>query len=110
MPDTNELLKRWPYLPDDAVVHTKVVAAVTGLSERTVRYDPRFKRVYLTSGRYGFRVGEVKRILTGATWQQLGDAAQRVVECSAQRVVECSADIRDHSIKVQRELNRRKGG
>jgi hypothetical protein len=102
MPDTNELLKRWPYLPDDAVVHTKVVAAVTGLSERTVRYDPRFKRVYLTSGRYGFRVGEVKRILTGATWQQLGDAAQRVVECSA--------DIRDHSIKMQRELNRRREG
>jgi len=66
MPDTNELLKRWPYLPDDAVVHTKVVAAVTGLSERTVRYDPRLKRVYLTSGRYGFRVGEVKKILTGA--------------------------------------------
>jgi hypothetical protein len=103
MPDTNELLKRWPYLPDDAVVHTKVVAAVTGLSERTVRYDPRFKRVYLTSGRYGFRVGEVKRILTGATWQQLGDVAQRVVES-------CGADLRDHSTKMQRELNRRREG
>jgi len=36
MPDTNELLKRWPSLPDEAVVHVKVAAAVTGLSERTI--------------------------------------------------------------------------
>jgi hypothetical protein len=48
MPDINELLKRWPSLPDEAVVHAKVAAAVTGLSERTIRYDERFKRVYLT--------------------------------------------------------------
>jgi hypothetical protein len=34
------------------------------------------------------------------SWQEIGDAAQHVVES-------CSADIRDHSIKMQRELNRR---
>jgi hypothetical protein len=65
MPDINDLLKRWPSLPDEAVVHTKVVSAVTGLSERTVRYDPRFERVYLTDNRYGFRVGVVRKILAG---------------------------------------------
>jgi hypothetical protein len=79
MPDLNDLLKRWPSLPDEAVVHTKVVAAVTGLSERTIRYDPRFERVYLTPNRYGFRVGSVKKILSG-DWQKFWDIAERVVE------------------------------
>jgi uncharacterized protein YgfB (UPF0149 family) len=36
-------------------------------------------------------------------WHRIGDAAQRVVES-------CSADIRDHSIKMHRELNRRREG
>ena len=102
MSDTNELLKRWPSLPDEAVVHVKVAAAVTGLSERTIRYDARFQRVYLTENRYGIRVGDIRKVLAGGNWRRLGDAAQRVVECNA--------DIRDHSIKMQRELNRRKGG
>jgi hypothetical protein len=102
MPDTNELLKRWPSLPDEAVAHIKLVAAVTGLSERTVRHDPRFERVYVTQNRYGIRVGNVRKVLAGENWHKLGDVAQRVVES-------CSADIRDHGIKMQRELNRRKG-
>ena len=37
-----------------------------------------------------------------STFRPIGDAA-------AARKLECSADIRDHSIKMQRELNRRKG-
>lgn len=65
MSELNDLLKRWPYLPDEAIVHSKVTAAVTGLSERTVRYDPRFKRIYLTATRYGHRVGEIRKILQG---------------------------------------------
>jgi len=73
MPDTNELLKRWPSLPDEAVVHVKVAAAVTGLSERTIRYDGRFPRVQLTENRYGIRVGDIRKVL-------IGDAAQRVVD------------------------------
>ena len=48
MAELTDLLKRWPSLPDEAVVNCKLTAAVTGLSERTVRYDPRFERVYLT--------------------------------------------------------------
>ena len=35
------------------------------------------------------------------TRKQIGDVAQRVVES-------CDADIRDHSIKMQRELNHRR--
>jgi hypothetical protein len=65
MSEINKLLKRWPYLPDDAIVHSKVTAAVTGLSERTVRYDPRLERVYLTPTRYGHRVRDIKKILSG---------------------------------------------
>jgi len=42
-----------------------VTAAVTGLSERTIRYDPRFERVYLTKSRYGNRVGNVRKVLAG---------------------------------------------
>jgi hypothetical protein len=102
MPDTVELLKRWPSLPDEAVVHAKVAAAVTGLSERTIRYDSRFKRVYLTENRYGIRVGDIRKVLAGENRHKLGDVAQRVVES-------CGADIRDHNIKMQRELNRQKG-
>ena len=102
MPDTNELLKRWSLLPDEAVVHAKVAAAVTGLSERTIRYDSRFPRVYLTENRYGIRVGDIRKVLAGENWRKLGDAAQHVAESY-------SADIRDHNIKMQCELNRRKG-
>ena len=101
MSDTNELLKRWPSLPDEAVVHAKVAAAVTGLSERTIRYDSRFQRVYLTENRYGIRVGDIRKVLAGENRRKLGNAAQHVVES-------CSADIRDHSIKMQHELNQRR--
>jgi hypothetical protein len=65
MADLTELLKRWPSLPDEAVVNCKVTAAVTGLSERTIRYDPRFERVYLTPNRYGNRVGNIRKVLAG---------------------------------------------
>src|SRR5262249_1183010 len=101
MPDINDLLKRWPSLPDEAVVHAKVAAAVTGLSERTIRYDSRFKRVYLTENRYGIRVGDIRKVLAGENRHMLGDVAQRVVES-------CSADMRDHNIKMHAELNRRR--
>src|SRR6516165_7037551 len=72
MTELADLLKRWPSLPNEAIVHSKVVAAVTGLSERTIRYDPRLKRVYLTPNRYGFRVSNVKEILAGETTNSPG--------------------------------------
>jgi hypothetical protein len=80
MPSIDDLLKRWPSLPDDAVVPAKLVAIVTGLSERTIRYGPRFERIQLTPNRYGYRVGTVRRILAGGNWQRVGDVAQRVVD------------------------------
>ena len=73
MAELTELLKRWPSLPDEAVVNSKLTAAITGLSERTVRYDPRFERVYLTKTRYGQRVGNIRKVLAGLSKD--GDAA-----------------------------------
>jgi len=65
MADLAELLKRFPHLPDEAVVPSKITSAVTSLSERTVRYDPRFERIYLTATRYGHRVGNIRKVLAG---------------------------------------------
>jgi len=59
MTELTELLKRWSSLPDEAVVNSKLTAAITGLSERTVRYE----RVYLTKTRYGQRVGDIRKML-----------------------------------------------
>jgi hypothetical protein len=53
-------------------------------------------------GRYGFRKSDIEK-LSRDGWQPSGEVAQRVVES-------CSADVRDHSIKMQRELNRRNKG
>jgi hypothetical protein len=70
MADIAELLKRFQHLPDEALVPSKVTAAVTSLSERTVRYDPRFERVYLTPTRYGHRVGNIRKVLASLSRQQ----------------------------------------
>jgi hypothetical protein len=50
-------------LPDDAVVQTKVTALVLGLSEKTVRYHPQLERVQVSEGRYGQRVGSIRRLV-----------------------------------------------
>jgi hypothetical protein len=65
MSKITDALRRWPDLPDDAVVQTRVTAAITGLSEKTIRYDPRLPRVYLNNNRYGQRVRDVRRVLSG---------------------------------------------
>lgn len=61
MADLTELLRRWPLLPDDAVVPSKLTAAVTSLSERSIRCHPDLKG----KTRYGFRAGDVRKILAG---------------------------------------------
>jgi predicted DNA-binding transcriptional regulator AlpA len=64
-------------------------------------------KVQISERRIGYVTADVeewlnaKRRIAG-DWQQIGDAAQRVAE-------QCGADIRDHNIKMQRELNRQKG-
>jgi hypothetical protein len=49
--------------PDDAVIPTDVTAAVTGLSTRTIRYHPQLRRHYVSADRYGFRAGDIRRLL-----------------------------------------------
>jgi hypothetical protein len=99
--DLLEILKRYDALPPSAVVSSKAAAAILGVSERVVRYHPGLPRVQLTTQRYGFRKSDIEK-LSRDGWQPIGDAAQRVVES-------CGADIRDHQIKMQRELDRQKG-
>jgi hypothetical protein len=62
LPDDNddlaELLRRFDTLPDDAVVPTRVTAAVHGVSERTVRRA--YPSVRLSPNRKGQRVGTIR--------------------------------------------------
>jgi hypothetical protein len=60
-----EIIKRFDDLPDDAVVSTKITALVLGCADRTIRYHPRLTRVYISQGRYGFRVGNIRSIVRG---------------------------------------------
>jgi hypothetical protein len=53
-----EVLRQFDSLPDDAVVPTRVTAAVHGISERTVRR--RYPAVQLTLNRKGYRVGTLR--------------------------------------------------
>lgn len=61
-----EILERFAALPDEAVVPSKVTAIILGTSERTIRYHPTLPRVQVSVGRYGQRVGDIRR-LTGAS-------------------------------------------
>ena len=68
MPDFSkcfEIVKHWDALPDDAVVSAKITALVLGCAERTIRYHPKLKRIEISRGRYGFRVGNVREITRG---------------------------------------------
>jgi hypothetical protein len=57
-----EILERFDALPDDAVVPSKITAIILGLSERTVRYHENLRRVRLSVGRYGQRVGDIRKL------------------------------------------------
>jgi hypothetical protein len=59
----DEQIKRFPLLPDEAAVATKVTEAITGLSGRTIRYHPGLRRVWLSKSRYGQRAGDVRKLL-----------------------------------------------
>jgi hypothetical protein len=60
-----EIIRHWDSLPDDAVVSSRITALVLGCAERTIRYHPKLKRIELSLGRYGFRVGNVRKIARG---------------------------------------------
>jgi hypothetical protein len=56
------ILERFAALPDEAVVPTSVTATILGVSERTIRYHPHLPRRQVSRGRYGQRVGDVRRL------------------------------------------------
>jgi hypothetical protein len=58
-------LERFPHLPNEAIIHSKVTSALSGLSERTIRYHPALPRVYVSATRYGQRAGDVRKLLAG---------------------------------------------
>jgi len=62
---TNELheaLERFNVLPDDAILPSRVTGIILGISERTVRYHPNLPRVQISRGRYGQRVGDIRKL------------------------------------------------
>jgi len=65
-----EKVRQFDSLPDDAVLQTKITALLLGCSERTVRYHPELKRVQLSRGRYGQRVGDIRKLCREGIPQQ----------------------------------------
>jgi hypothetical protein len=60
--NTLEALQRFDALPDDAVVPSRVTGMILGISERTIRYHPYLPRVQISRGRYGQRVGDIRKL------------------------------------------------
>ena len=60
--DLHEALARFNVLPDDAVLPSQVTAVLLGVSERTIRYHPNLPRVQISRGRYGQRVGDIRKL------------------------------------------------
>lgn len=60
--DLHEALARFNVLPDDAVLPSQVTAIILGVSERTIRYHPNLPRIQISRGRYGQRVGDIRKL------------------------------------------------
>jgi hypothetical protein len=60
--DIHETLARFNVLPDDAVLPSQVTAIILGVSERTIRYHQHLPRVQISRGRYGQRVGDIRKL------------------------------------------------
>lgn len=58
-------LERFRHKPDDALEEAAVGAAYIGCSERTLRYHPKAKRIYIGPNRYNFTVGNIREIARG---------------------------------------------
>jgi hypothetical protein len=59
------LLKIFEQLPDDAIVSTKMTAAVLDQSERTVRRKPPTPRIKTSDKCGGQRAGDLRRLVRG---------------------------------------------
>jgi len=55
-------LERFSSLPDEAVISSKLAAIILDISERTTRYHPHLRRIWVSEGRYGFQVGQVRKL------------------------------------------------
>ena len=60
--DLHEILRRFDALPDDAILPSRVTGIILGVSERIIRYHPNLPRVQISRGRYGQRVGDVRKL------------------------------------------------
>jgi hypothetical protein len=63
-PTPFDICRHFDDLPNSAVVSTAVACVVTGLSDRTVRNHPLLPRVYTSRDRYGFKVGDLRKLLS----------------------------------------------
>jgi hypothetical protein len=63
-------LERFAHKPDEALESAAVAAAYLGYSERTLRYDPRAKRIYLGLNRYNYQVGNIREMARGLPRQE----------------------------------------
>jgi hypothetical protein len=60
--DLHEALERFSALPDNAILPSRVTGIILGVSERTIRYHPNLPRVQISRGRYGQRVGDIRKL------------------------------------------------
>jgi len=60
--ELHEILQRFDSSPDDAILPSRVTGIILGVSERTVRYHPQLPRVQISRGRYGQRVGDIRKL------------------------------------------------
>jgi hypothetical protein len=63
--ELSDALKRFASKPDDALEDAKIGAAYLDCSERTLRYHPNAKRIYVTPRTYRYTVGNLRQIAKG---------------------------------------------
>lgn len=67
MTDSFKLASQFDDLPDDAIVTTATAAVILGgtLTEQTLRRNPPITRRRVSQRRYGFRVGDLRKLIRG---------------------------------------------
>jgi hypothetical protein len=60
-----ELVRNFDALPNDAVVPTKVTEILLNTSEWTMRRNPPLRRIQISQGRFGHRVGDIRALARG---------------------------------------------
>jgi hypothetical protein len=60
-----DYLKSFDSLPDDALLPPKPAALLLGISMRTLRRTPPVRKVAVTAQRFGYRVGDIRKLVRG---------------------------------------------